>query len=91
MLTRSECRTGWQRCSRKAARSKHLVCWSAMFHSFTALSKTNDGVGFAGIVPVVEQLLRQSKSTEYAFLCHPAVQHISKLRGEGGCSASKMC
>ncbi|KAI1131944.1 peptidase family C78-domain-containing protein [Nemania abortiva] len=37
-----------------------------------------------GIIPVLARLLEQSPSTEHAYLCHPAVQHISKLRGEGG-------
>ncbi|KAH6684384.1 peptidase family C78-domain-containing protein [Halenospora varia] len=36
------------------------------------------------ILPVVEQLLRQDKTTEYAYLCHPAVRHVSKLKREGG-------
>lgn len=36
-----------------------------------------------GIIPVVEQLLQQSPTTHYAYLCHPCVQHISKLRREG--------
>ncbi|EXF73268.1 peptidase family C78 [Colletotrichum fioriniae PJ7] len=37
-----------------------------------------------GVISVLEQLLGQSKSTEYAFLCDPAVQHVSKLKKEGG-------
>ncbi|RYP66096.1 hypothetical protein DL770_008866 [Monosporascus sp. CRB-9-2] len=37
-----------------------------------------------GIIPVIEQLLQQSPTTRYAYLCHPCVQHISKLRREGG-------
>ncbi|KAF2969839.1 hypothetical protein GQX73_g3741 [Xylaria multiplex] len=37
-----------------------------------------------GIIQVLARLLEQTSSTEYAYLCHPAVQHISKLRGEGG-------
>ncbi|TIC99940.1 Zinc finger with UFM1-specific peptidase domain protein [Colletotrichum higginsianum] len=37
-----------------------------------------------GVIYVLEQLLRQSKSTEYAYLCNPAVQHVSKLKKEGG-------
>ncbi|KAI1075246.1 peptidase family C78-domain-containing protein [Whalleya microplaca] len=36
-----------------------------------------------GIITVLEQLLEQNPSTDYAYLCHPAVQHISKLRREG--------
>ncbi|EJT76263.1 hypothetical protein GGTG_06185 [Gaeumannomyces tritici R3-111a-1] len=37
-----------------------------------------------GILTVLEQLLEQSPTTRYAYLCHPGVQHISKLKKEGG-------
>nr|XP_036583093.1 peptidase family c78 [Colletotrichum truncatum]KAF6791989.1 peptidase family c78 [Colletotrichum truncatum] len=37
-----------------------------------------------GVINVLEQLLQQSRSTDYAYLCHPAVQHVSKLKKEGG-------
>ncbi|KAL2019963.1 hypothetical protein VTK56DRAFT_8963 [Thermocarpiscus australiensis] len=37
-----------------------------------------------GVIPVLAQLLEQSPSTKYAYLCHPCVQHVSKLRREGG-------
>ncbi|KAK7417316.1 hypothetical protein QQZ08_011659 [Neonectria magnoliae] len=37
-----------------------------------------------GVMPVLGQLLEQSPSTQYAYLCHPRVQHVSKLRREGG-------
>ncbi|KAF3760218.1 DUF1671-domain-containing protein [Cryphonectria parasitica EP155] len=36
------------------------------------------------VIPVLKQMLQQSESTEYAYLCHPCVQHVSKLRREGG-------
>lgn len=39
----------------------------------------------SGVLPVLGQLLEQSATTQYAYLCHPAVQHISKLRREGKC------
>ncbi|RYP41144.1 hypothetical protein DL769_011643 [Monosporascus sp. CRB-8-3] len=39
-------------------------------------------VSSEGIIPVIEQLLQQSPMTRYAYLCHPCVQHISKLRRE---------
>ncbi|KAI0019621.1 peptidase family C78-domain-containing protein [Xylariomycetidae sp. FL0641] len=41
-------------------------------------------VSAEGVVQVLEQLLDQSASTQYAYLCHSAVQHVSKLRREGG-------
>ncbi|KAJ9142620.1 Zinc finger with UFM1-specific peptidase domain protein [Pleurostoma richardsiae] len=37
-----------------------------------------------GIIPVLRQLLEQSPTTMYAYLCHPCVKHISKLKREGG-------
>ncbi|KAK4241239.1 peptidase family C78-domain-containing protein [Achaetomium macrosporum] len=37
-----------------------------------------------GVIPVLAQLLEQSSSTKYAYLCHPCVQHVSKLKREGG-------
>ena len=36
-----------------------------------------------GVVSVLAMLLEQSPSTKYAYLCHPSVQHVSKLRREG--------
>lgn len=39
--------------------------------------------GYIGILTVMEQLLEQSPTTRYAYLCHPGVQHISKLKKEG--------
>ncbi|KAM0223665.1 hypothetical protein ACHAQD_003305 [Fusarium lateritium] len=35
-----------------------------------------------GVLPVLGQLLEQNATTQYAYLCHPAVHHISKLRRE---------
>lgn len=37
----------------------------------------------SGVIPVVEQLLGQDLLTEYAYICHPCVQHVSKLQREG--------
>ncbi|KAI9646951.1 hypothetical protein NHQ30_004951 [Ciborinia camelliae] len=37
-----------------------------------------------GIIPVLAQLLDQDHSTSYAYLCDPAVLHVSKLMREGG-------
>jgi hypothetical protein len=36
-----------------------------------------------GILQVIEQLLEQSSLTKHAYLCHPAVSHVSKLKKEG--------
>jgi len=45
--------------------------------------RRNWGVKMAGVIPVLEQLLEQNHSTKYAYLCHHAVQHVSKLKREG--------
>jgi hypothetical protein len=37
----------------------------------------------AGILPVLRQLLDQDPYTNYAYLCHPSVRHVSKLKKEG--------
>jgi zinc finger-containing ubiquitin peptidase 1 len=36
-----------------------------------------------GIIPVLEQLLEQDVFVEFAYLCDPAVRHVSKLKREG--------
>jgi hypothetical protein len=41
-------------------------------------------VSSAGIIPVIDRLLQLNHTTQYAYLCHPCVLHISKLRREGG-------
>lgn len=43
----------------------------------------------AGVLPVVAQLLEQDNSTQFAYLCHSSVRHISKLRREGKHCTSK--
>ncbi|KAG4034044.1 hypothetical protein MFRU_003g00220 [Monilinia fructicola] len=37
-----------------------------------------------GIIPVLAQLLDQDRAVSYAYLCDPAVLHVSKLLREGG-------
>ncbi|KAI0123508.1 peptidase family C78-domain-containing protein [Xylariales sp. AK1849] len=36
------------------------------------------------VIPVLAQLLNQNSSTRHAYLCHQAVDHISKVKKEGG-------
>lgn len=36
-----------------------------------------------GVIPVLEQLLQQSSTTEYAYLCDSCVHHVSRLKKEG--------
>ncbi|KAI0434635.1 peptidase family C78-domain-containing protein [Xylaria sp. FL1042] len=52
--------------------------------SLVALLRKRKYTSCEGIIPVLARLLEQNSSTKYAYLCHPAIQHISKLRGEGG-------
>ncbi|EEY13904.1 conserved hypothetical protein [Verticillium alfalfae VaMs.102] len=49
-----------------------------------ALLRTKGEIKTEGVVPVLKQLLEQSNTTQYAYLCHESVQHISKLKLEGG-------
>lgn len=49
-----------------------------------SLLKRGGHVVGTDVIPVLAQLLEQCSTTEYAYLCSPAVQHISKLRLEGG-------
>ncbi|VUC21862.1 unnamed protein product [Clonostachys rosea] len=48
-----------------------------------SILERNEGVCKEGIVPVVQQLLDQCDTTEYAYVCSPCVTHISKTRREG--------
>lgn len=43
-----------------------------------------------GVVDVIDQLLEQDPRTQYAYLCHPAVSHVSKLSGEGMWNTARM-
>ncbi|KAI0490742.1 peptidase family C78-domain-containing protein [Xylaria cf. heliscus] len=52
--------------------------------SLVSLLRKGKYTSSEGIIPVLAKLLEQNPSTEHAYLCDPAVQHISKLRGEGG-------
>jgi zinc finger-containing ubiquitin peptidase 1 len=38
----------------------------------------------AEVIPVIEQLLKQDPATAYAYTCHSSVEHVSKLKNEGG-------
>lgn len=37
-----------------------------------------------GVMPVIEILIEQDPETAYAYTCHRSVEHISKLKNEGG-------
>lgn len=60
------------------AHEKQMPDW------LVAMLKNNGQVVGTDVIPVLRQLLQQSASTEYAYLCDPYVQHVSKLRREGG-------
>lgn len=49
-----------------------------------SMLKRDGQIACAGVIPVLEQLLRQNSTTRTAYLCHPSVQHVSKLKKEGG-------
>ncbi|KAL2259129.1 hypothetical protein VTK26DRAFT_7322 [Humicola hyalothermophila] len=49
-----------------------------------SLLKREGQIASEGVVPVIAQLLEASSSTKYAYLCSPSVQHVSKLKREGG-------
>jgi hypothetical protein len=36
-----------------------------------------------GIISVISKLLEQDETIAYAYLCSPAVKHVSKLKQEG--------
>ncbi|KAK4086819.1 hypothetical protein Purlil1_8769 [Purpureocillium lilacinum] len=62
----------------KFAHEREMPQW------LTRALKKNGYVCARDIVPVLAQLLEHSPATSRAYLCHPCVQHISKLRREGG-------
>lgn len=37
-----------------------------------------------GVMPILEMLIEQNPDTAYAYTCHPSVEHVSKLKNEGG-------
>ncbi|KAL2197569.1 peptidase family C78-domain-containing protein [Corynascus similis CBS 632.67] len=48
------------------------------------LKKNGQVTSQVGVVSVLALLLEQSSSTKQAYLCHPCVHHVSKLKREGG-------
>ncbi|KAH6891990.1 peptidase family C78-domain-containing protein [Thelonectria olida] len=60
------------------AHEKEMPTW------LIRLLKEEGQVINTGIMDVLRQLLEQCPSTQVAYLCHSEVQHISKLRREGG-------
>ncbi|KAI6090839.1 DUF1671-domain-containing protein [Hypoxylon rubiginosum] len=51
--------------------------------SLVALLKKGNFRSSTGVIPVIQQLLEQNRTTEYAYLCVSTAQHIWKLEGEG--------
>ncbi|KAK4105002.1 DUF1671-domain-containing protein [Parathielavia hyrcaniae] len=62
----------------KYAYEKRMPDW------LVVLLKKGGQITSQGVVPVIAQLLEQSPSIKYAYLCHPCIQHVSKLKREGG-------
>ncbi|POR33979.1 Zinc finger protein-like protein [Tolypocladium paradoxum] len=61
----------------KFAHEKEMPSW------LVKVLDKNGQVCTGDVLPVLKQLLDQCPSTKYAYLCHPCVQHVSKLRREG--------
>ncbi|KAL2178941.1 peptidase family C78-domain-containing protein [Thermothelomyces heterothallicus CBS 202.75] len=57
---------------------------SRMPEWLVSLLKREGQVTSQGVISVLAVLLEQSPSTEHAYLCHPRLQHVSKLKREGG-------
>ncbi|KAI1765567.1 DUF1671-domain-containing protein [Hypoxylon sp. FL1150] len=51
--------------------------------SLVALLKKGNFRSSTGVIPVIQQLLEQNRTTEYAYLCVSTARHIWKLEGEG--------
>ncbi|EFX01200.1 duf1671 domain containing protein [Grosmannia clavigera kw1407] len=60
------------------AHEERMPDWLAVY------LKKEWGVCHNGVIPVLKQLLEQSPTTEYAYLCDPCVTHVSRLQKEGG-------
>lgn len=43
------------------------------------------------MIPVLAKLLDQDASVQQAWLCHPGVQHVYKMRHEGGFCGYRNC
>ncbi|KAK4229871.1 peptidase family C78-domain-containing protein [Podospora fimiseda] len=50
----------------------------------TMLRRDGQAVRSKGVVSILAWLLEQSPISKYSYLCHPCVQHVSKVKGEGG-------
>ncbi|KAI0398235.1 DUF1671-domain-containing protein [Xylariaceae sp. FL0594] len=57
---------------------------SQMPRDLVKLLEEGKYVNAEGIIYGLAAVLQQCSTTRHAYLCHPAVQHVSKLRKEGG-------
>ncbi|CAK7267923.1 hypothetical protein SEPCBS119000_002794 [Sporothrix epigloea] len=62
----------------KYADEERMPDWLAVY------LKQEWGVVESGKISLLAQLLEQNAATEYAYLCDPCVQHVSRLPKEGG-------
>ncbi|KAL6819320.1 peptidase family C78 domain-containing protein [Trichoderma sp. SZMC 28015] len=61
----------------KYAHEEEMPVW------LVKLLETKGDLRASGVIPALKQLLDLSSRTEYAYLCHPDVQHVAKLNREG--------
>ncbi|EHK27494.1 uncharacterized protein TRIVIDRAFT_141409, partial [Trichoderma virens Gv29-8] len=61
----------------KYAHEEEMPVW------LVKLLETKGDLRAAGVIPALQHLLELSSRTEYAYLCHPDVQHVAKLNREG--------
>lgn len=61
----------------KYAHEEEMPVW------LVKLLETKGDLRAGGVIPALKQLLDLSSRTEYAYLCHPDVQHVAKLNREG--------
>ncbi|KAI9721361.1 MAG: hypothetical protein M1828_005221 [Chrysothrix sp. TS-e1954] len=58
--------------------TQRLTLNGTLYKSLTVSNET------PGIIPVLAHLLNQENRGRHVWLCHPAVSHISRMKGEGG-------
>lgn len=80
MPTKSACPTGLSRFFRNGDKWTRQVRDGQDLRHIVSMSQVND---LSGVIPVLEQLLEQSSATQYAYLCHSCVHHVSRLKKEG--------
>lgn len=74
---------------RSGSRARYAVRWS--FPAWCLFAYLHLALSQPGVIEVLGQLLDENPTTTWAYLCHPSIQHVSKLKREGkspSCSAT---